>query len=70
MDQRNEFSLVSKMLSQIMESITNDYYPHAFATEVMPSATSQWPLINTYNPHNKNIIITWQMSADSRESTN
>jgi len=70
MDQCNEFSLVSKTLSQIMESINNDYCPHAFATEVMPNATSQWPLINTYNSHNKNIIITCQMSADSRESTN
>lgn len=31
-----------------MESINNDYSPSAFATEVMPSATSQQSLINTY----------------------
>lgn len=58
------------MLSQIMKSINNDYCPGAFATKVMPNATSQWSLINTYKSHNKDIIITWQMRADSSESTN
>lgn len=58
------------MLSQIMESINNDYGPRASATKVMPDATSQWPLINTYKAHNKNLSITQQMRADSSQSTN
>lgn len=58
------------MLSQIMESINNDYCPHAFATKVMPNATAQWSPRNTYKSHNKNVIPTWQMSADSSDSTN
>lgn len=53
-----------------MKSINNDYCPGTFTTKVMPNATSQWSLINTYKSHNKNIIITGQMSADSSESAN
>lgn len=49
------------MLSQIMESIHNDYCPCAFAMKIMPDATSQWSLINTHKSYNKNIISTWQI---------
>lgn len=57
------------MFSQIMESINNDYCPHAFTIRVMLDATSQWSLINTKSQY-KNIITTWQMSADSSDSKN
>lgn len=53
-----------------MESIHNDYCPHAFATKVMPNATSQQSQINAYKSHSKNIITTRQMRADFRENTN
>lgn len=46
-----------------MESINNDYSPRAFATKVMPSATSQRSLINTHKSHKKNKIITQQLST-------
>jgi hypothetical protein len=55
------------MLSQIMESINNDYCPGAFATKVMSNATSQWSLINTHKSHTHNITVTQQMNADCSE---
>lgn len=53
-----------------MESINNDYSPGAFATKVMPSATSQRSLINTHKSRKRNKIITQQLSTDSSRSTN
>lgn len=53
-----------------MESINNDYSPSALATEVMPSATSQQSLINTYKSRKRNKIITQQLTTDSRENAN
>lgn len=70
MDQRKASSVVRKTLSQIMESINNDYSPSAFATEVIPSATSQQSPINTYKSRKRNKIITQQLTTDSSENTN
>lgn len=53
-----------------MESINNDYSPSAFATEVMPSATSQQSLINTYKSRKRNKIITQQLTTDPSENAN
>lgn len=53
-----------------MESINNDYSPSACATEVMPSATSQQSLINTYRSCKRNKTITQELDTESIEKEN